>query len=754
MFAESWQSVDVTTERELRWAGPTLQGRNRFRNRSKVIARLRNRNRRVSPSRTVEWPITETGICMKVFWRKLNAVLCYIGHQLVVLTPASWPAWLAGVAYTALFALLLLITEFAQLPHGVAAGCGFAIWMVAASLGMVVFQRDRERRDAIRGIREDAKELEYVRAATFGQSDDPLTEIKDRYPKRLGWWTLLASGLGMVLGYSLLCRGLFHAIPGGGLFAIPSGVESKDLGPWLSYSVRNVVSALDVFDTVTVAGGDKLSTADVLGNILLFLGIDKSTVERLQQGLQQFCKEYRFWETFGYPPMQHQGWMKGGTWLFRGVFDLMLLAKVRELVTSWGLYRSIRSRTEDLPPPERRDLIVRNVASAFREIGPFFANSYIAAFLQPKPMTLWRMLCLPVTFPILLWQGMMRILSRKTDADALNSRVFAGLTVAYAGPESRQYALSLIGILDELKAKGGRDADIKALMTALGRLEIDPNTLDYPMKAGGAAQKLPEPGIGVTWTCEEFQIEFCGIPAGEFKMGTNLARLKDEDTKKALSDEEQHPVRISQGFYLAKTPVTQRQFMELTGFNPSYFRDDDVPDARSRPVEQVSWPEAQAFCTWLTILERGEGRLPPGWIYRLPTEAEWEYACRAGDDDILVYQDINKRAWHSDNSGSKTHIVADRLANDWGLYDMLGNVNEWTVDWHSNEIPTELAIDPVGPRSGSARVFRGGGCALPAGSCRPAVRRGLAPSYRDSILGFRLALSFVGVPGKPGKENK
>jgi formylglycine-generating enzyme required for sulfatase activity len=94
------------------------------------------------------------------------------------------------------------------------------------------------------------------------------------------------------------------------------------------------------------------------------------------------------------------------------------------------------------------------------------------------------------------------------------------------------------------------------------------------------------------------------------------------------------------------------------------------------------------------------------------------------------------------------------MANSWGLHDMLGNVNEWTVDWHSDQVPTELAVEPVGPRSGSARVFRGGSYAYPAGACRPASRNWLAPSYRDNGLGFRLALSFVGVPDKPGKEKR
>jgi formylglycine-generating enzyme required for sulfatase activity len=269
------------------------------------------------------------------------------------------------------------------------------------------------------------------------------------------------------------------------------------------------------------------------------------------------------------------------------------------------------------------------------------------------------------------------------------------------------------------------------------------------MKAGGAAQKLRQPGIGVTWTCQHLEIEFCGIPAGEFKMGTDLANFKDKDAKTLESmGEKRHDVRIAKGFYLAKTPVTQRQFMELTGFNPSYFRGD------KRPVEQVSWPEAQAFCTWLTILERGKGRLPPGWIYRLPTEAEWEYACRAGDDEVFDYEDIDERAWYKDNSNNETHIVKKKMANSWGLHDMLGNVNEWTVDWHSDQVPTELAVDPVGPRSGSARVVRGGGFADPGGSCRPALRAGIAPSFRDIALGFRLALSFVGVPDKPGKEKR
>ena len=182
------------------------------------------------------------------------------------------------------------------------------------------------------------------------------------------------------------------------------------------------------------------------------------------------------------------------------------------------------------------------------------------------------------------------------------------------------------------------------------------------------------------------------------------------------------------------------------GSVPSIWKDDD------RPVEQVSWNNAVEFCRKLSALpeERTEGR-----VYRLPTEAEWEYACRAGSTTVFSFGDDESRfeeyGWFRGNSGGQTRPVGKREPNAWGLCDMHGNVADWCSDWYSEYLQSE-ETDPQGPSGGSARVIRGGGWNRTARSCRSAIRYWSDPSHRDSGLGFRLALSPSGVePPEAGK---
>ena len=218
-----------------------------------------------------------------------------------------------------------------------------------------------------------------------------------------------------------------------------------------------------------------------------------------------------------------------------------------------------------------------------------------------------------------------------------------------------------------------------------------------------------------------FPMEFVRIPAGSFVMGS------PEDEEGRHPSERQHEVRISQEFWLGKYEVTQREWEAVMGTNPSGFRECG---ARC-PVESVSWDDVQEFIRRLNELESGSG-----YVYRLPTEAEWEYAARAGTTGAR-HGELNEVAWYLDNSGRTTHPVGEKRANAWGLHDMRGNVWEWTANW-SGAYPSGAVTDPRGPSTGSVRVARGGGWYSGAGYVRPAGRGTMAPDARRTNIGFRL----------------
>jgi formylglycine-generating enzyme required for sulfatase activity len=211
------------------------------------------------------------------------------------------------------------------------------------------------------------------------------------------------------------------------------------------------------------------------------------------------------------------------------------------------------------------------------------------------------------------------------------------------------------------------------------------------------------------------------IPAGEFQMGSNEG-FKDERPV--------HSVRISEPFYLGKYEVTQAQWEAVMGTNPSTFTGHP-----HRPVERVSWEDVQKFITRLNTQE--------GWeVCRLPTEAQWEYAARAGTTADRYENDVDAIAWYGENSSKETHDVGQKRPNAWGVYDMLGNVWEWCHDG-TREYTAAAVIDPIGPiGAGVPRVFRGGSWSNPARNVR-AVNRGgpPPPGDRSDGLGFRCASS-------------
>jgi formylglycine-generating enzyme required for sulfatase activity len=228
------------------------------------------------------------------------------------------------------------------------------------------------------------------------------------------------------------------------------------------------------------------------------------------------------------------------------------------------------------------------------------------------------------------------------------------------------------------------------------------------------------------------------IAPGMFTMGSpssEVDRYSDEGP--------QTQVTISQGFVMGKYEVTQAEYQAVMGSNPSYFTGDV-----KRPVDQVTWDDATNYCGQLTARERSAGRLPTGYAYRLPTEAEWEYACRAGTTTRFSYGDdsgyvqLGNYAWYYSNCGGTTHPVGQKQPNAWGLYDMYGNVWEWCLDWYSGSLPGGSVTDPRGPNTGSRRVFRGGGWCGLGWLCRSAIRNDFYwPGDGDYDLGFRPVLA-------------
>jgi formylglycine-generating enzyme required for sulfatase activity len=220
-------------------------------------------------------------------------------------------------------------------------------------------------------------------------------------------------------------------------------------------------------------------------------------------------------------------------------------------------------------------------------------------------------------------------------------------------------------------------------------------------------------------------IELVLIPPGSFRMGgdKNLEQAEDHETPR-------HRVNISKTFYMGKYAVTQREWFEIMNDNPSEFKDE------TRPVERVSWNDVQGFIQKLNEKEETD-------IYRLPFEAEWEYAARADTQSAYSFPiDINtltQYAWYRKNSEGKTHPVGGLKPNAWGLHDMHGNVHEWGQDWFDrNYYSQSPSNDPSGPSSGLAKVLRGGDWGSEDWYCRCASRSLSSPDRRSSRVGFRL----------------
>jgi formylglycine-generating enzyme required for sulfatase activity len=237
-----------------------------------------------------------------------------------------------------------------------------------------------------------------------------------------------------------------------------------------------------------------------------------------------------------------------------------------------------------------------------------------------------------------------------------------------------------------------------------------------PLAGAGAqkpARKAPKPIAP--------QIELVTIPPGSFEMGSRI----DADEQPV------HRVTITKPISMGKYEITQPQWTAVMGKNPSQFAGSDLP------VERVTWEEANEFCRRLSAMV--------GKTYRLPTEAEWEYACRAGSTGLWSFGDdersLQRFAWYDENARQATHAVGTRKPNAWGLHDMHGNVWEWCADWYSaSAYAGGDATDPSGPASGEARVMRGGSYGALGPACRAANRFYTTPDQRLFATGLRVVL--------------
>ena len=249
------------------------------------------------------------------------------------------------------------------------------------------------------------------------------------------------------------------------------------------------------------------------------------------------------------------------------------------------------------------------------------------------------------------------------------------------------------------------------------------------------------------------------IPPGTYIMGSPL--------NEALrgGDETQHTVALTKGLFMSKYLLTQGQYVSLLNTNPSYFTTNNGYSLDlSRPVEQVSWLDASNYCARLTQQQQSAARIPTNWVYRLPTESEWEYACRAGSMTAFTFgsaihggmanfydyyeYDASLGDIYVANPAvpylARTTSVGSYLANAWGLYDMHGNLSEWCQDWYG-AYPAGSVSDPQGSASGTARVIRGGSWSDYGSDCRSALRAVSYPSQKNILIGFRVVLAPVGL---------
>ncbi len=278
----------------------------------------------------------------------------------------------------------------------------------------------------------------------------------------------------------------------------------------------------------------------------------------------------------------------------------------------------------------------------------------------------------------------------------------------------RVFAAILLALLAFSCSHEGEDGPRGNLPKGFEVVAAEPDAAIVTDAAGRERMKR----TGLPWKIRHQQagIELLLCPPGEFLMGS------PETEADRGGSERQHPRRIERPFYIGRTEVTQEQWSKVMGTNPSYFK------SSRNPIEKVSWNDCQSF------LARCSGHL------RLPSEAEWEYACRAGTTGAFAGE-LDSMAWFSDNSGDQTHTVGSKLANPWGLHDMHGNVWEWCEDLYSDYPPQGDQSASI--LSGPSRVIRGGSWSYNSNYCRSAFRSSRGPGDAYVYVGFRVVLAPV-----------
>jgi formylglycine-generating enzyme required for sulfatase activity len=276
-------------------------------------------------------------------------------------------------------------------------------------------------------------------------------------------------------------------------------------------------------------------------------------------------------------------------------------------------------------------------------------------------------------------------------------------------------------------------ADLGILLAAWGNCPVTVPAWATLVEALPSSTVVTDPVLrqqitatGLAWRVRDTatQVEMMLIPPGTFQMGCIMGSNQYGCHSSTLPV---HAVTLTRAFYLGRYELTQAQWTAKMGSNPSWFQGQS--DSAARPVESVWWTAVQGY-----LGATG---------FRLPTEAEWEYACRAGTQTPFYNgsQDDNtlgNLAWYSLNSGGQTHAVGGKQANGFGLYDMLGNVWEWVNDWYGT-YPSTAQTDPTGPASALYRVVRGGSWYYPSGSARSSNRTPGTPNYQVQNVGFRVA---------------
>ena len=295
-----------------------------------------------------------------------------------------------------------------------------------------------------------------------------------------------------------------------------------------------------------------------------------------------------------------------------------------------------------------------------------------------------------------------------------------------AAPGNRRTAIVSVRLLDVRTGEILKSVDVEISASKLNLSATSSATAPIMKRASGSGNNVSPKQVSEN----SIGMKFVLIPAGSFVMGSPASERRGRPDLNNV--ETQHSVVLSQPFEIGMFEVTQAQYETIMGENPSHFKSPD------HPVEQVTWQDVETFCNRLAELPEEKAA---GNLYGLPTEAEWEYCCRAGSRSAYCFGDdlqkLSDYAWIDLKSAGTTYPVGQKKPNAWGLYDMHGNVWEWCLDWRDESTPTN-ATDPSGPPNGIHRVNRGGSWSDTPQYGRSAFKGWNTPDAKIDILGFRV----------------